>query len=56
MAKEPPRPYYDRTPILVKAAEKTLGVLVKIGLNGLYIVKRPSDESMRAVEMYKQDK
>jgi hypothetical protein len=56
MAKEPPRPYYDRTPNLLNAAEKTLGVLVKIGLNGLYIVKRPSDESMRAVEQLKQGK
>ncbi len=55
MNQEPKRPYLDRTEInrikhMLKAAGESIGVLVRIGRNGLYVIKRPSDEVMGQIK------
>lgn len=51
MTTEPKRPpYYDPFPYLLRQVEQALGVLVRFGRHGTYIIKRPSDETMKRLE------
>lgn len=40
-------PYYDPLPALLRRAGQALGVIVRFGPNGVYVIKRPSDETMK---------
>jgi hypothetical protein len=48
--KSGPLPYYDPIPALIRNAERVFNVLVRFGIHGVYIVKRPSDEVMNKIK------
>lgn len=46
-------PYYDPFPYLLRRAEQALGILVRFGRHGAYVIQRPSDETMRRINELK---
>jgi hypothetical protein len=45
-----PRPYYNPLPAIIRHAERVLSVLVRFSANGVYLVKRPNDETMSKIK------